>query len=165
MYKYGEIKRTIYDANDIIVDNNIAQVVLRNKKQEIVGHALIDSEDVGIINNYKWHIKKSKNTDYAVCNIKGKSIFMHQMIMNYYGDKDIDHIDHNGLNNCKRNLRIISHSLNIMNQYNDNNGIWHTSSNKYQAHIMVNGKDIYLGTFDTFEEAKQKRIEYEATLF
>ena len=90
---------------------------------------------------------------------------MHQMIMNYYGDKDIDHIDHNGLNNCKRNLRIISHSLNIMNQYNDNNGIWHTSSNKYQAHIMVNGKDIYLGTFDTFEEAKQKRIEYEATLF
>ena len=71
----------------------------------------------------------------------------------YYGEDDIDHIDNNGLNNCKYNLRIISHSLNLTNQHNSNNGVKKVPSGRYQAHITLNGKSIYLGTFDTFEEA------------
>lgn len=41
-----------------------------------------------------------------------------------------------------------------MNQHNEDNGIRKVPSGKYQAHIMVNGKDIHLGTFNTFKEAK-----------
>lgn len=165
MYKYGEIKRTIYDRNEIIIHNDYAEVVLRDKKQNIVGSAEINIEDIDKVKDFKWHIKRSRNTDYAVYNNHGRSVFMHQIILDYYGDKDIDHIDNNGLNNRKNNLRIISHSLNLINQHNENNGVKKVPSGRYQAHIMVNGKDIYLGTFDTFAEAKQKRTDYEASLF
>lgn len=165
MHKYGEIKRTIYDKNEIIVHNDYVEIVLRDKKQNVVGSAEIDIEDIDKVKEFKWHMKKSKNTNYAVYNCQGHSVFMHQVILDYYGENDIDHINNNGLNNRKSNLRIISHSLNIMNQHDKSNGVKKVPSGRYQAHIMVNGKDIYLGTFDTFQEAKQKRTEYEATLF
>lgn len=165
MYKHGEIKRTIYDKNEIIIHDNYAEIILRNKEQEIVDSALIDIEDIDKVKNFKWHIKKSINTDYAVYNDNGHSIFMHRIILNYNGNDDVDHINHNGLDNRKSNLRVISHSLNIMNQHNESNGVKKTPGGKYQAHIMINGQTIYLGTFETFEEAKEKRMEYEATLF
>ncbi len=165
IYKNKEIKRTIYDKNEIIIHNGYAEIILRDKEQNIVGSAEINIEDIDKVKDFKWHIKKSRNTNYAVCNNHGKSVLMHQIILNYYGDKDIDHIDNNGLNNRKNNLRIISHSLNLINQHNESNGVKKVPSGKYQAHIMVNGKTIYLGTFNTFEEAKQKRMEYEVTLF
>lgn len=165
MYKYGEIKRTIYDRNEIIIHNDYAEIVLRDKEQNIVGSAEIDIEDIDKVKDFKWHIKKSRNTNYVVYNNHGRSVFMHQVVLDYYGDKDIDHIDNNGLNNRKNNLRIISHSLNLINQHNESNGVRKVPSGNYQAHIMVNGKDIYLGTFSTFAEAKQKRTDYEASLF
>ena len=165
MYKYGKLNRTIYDKNEIVIYNNYAELVLRDKKQNIVGKVIIDIEDINKVTKYKWHIKRSRNTNYAVCNKHGKSVFIHQVIMNYYGENDIDHIDHNGLNNRKYNLRIISHSLNLINQHNEDNGVKRLPSGKFQAHIAINGKTIYLGTFNTFQEAKQKRTEYEASLF
>lgn len=164
IYNHGEIKRTIYDRNEIILHENYAEIILRDKYQNIVGKAIIDIEDVDKVKDLKWHIKTSRNTNYAVYNDKGRSIFIHQIILDYYGEKDIDHINHDGLDSRKENLRIVSHSINIMNQYNEDNGIRKVPSGKYQAHIMVNGKDIHLGTFNTFEEAKQKRVEYEASL-
>lgn len=165
MYKNGEIKRTIYDRNDIILHEQYANVLLRDKEQNIVGYAQIDLDDVDKVKQYKWHIKKSDNTCYAVYNDKGNTVFMHRIILEYDGDKDVDHIDNNGLNNRKTNLRIITHSLNIINQHKKSKGIKKTSSGKYQAHITIDNKTIYLGTFDTYEEAKQKRADFEANLF
>lgn len=157
MYKYGKIKRTIYDRNEVIIHNDYAEIILRNKQQNIVGSAEIDIEDIDKIKDFKWHIKKSRNTNYAVYNNKGHSIFMHRVILDYQGDADVDHRDNNGLNNRKNNLRILSHSLNLINQHDKSNGVRKTSSGKYQSHIMIDGKSIYLGTFDTFIEAKQKK--------
>lgn len=165
MYKHGRIDKTIYDRNEIIIYDDYAEIVLRNKEQHIIGKVAIDIEDINKVTKYKWHIKQSRNTNYAVYNKHGKSVFIHQIIMDYYGDNDIDHIDHDGLNNRKHNLRIVSHSLNLINQHNADNGVKKTPSGKFQAHITINDKTIYLGTFDTFQEAKQKRTEYEATLF
>lgn len=62
-------------------------------------------------------------------------------------------------------IRIITHSLNIINQHKKSKGIKKTFSGKYQAHITIDNKTIYLGTFDTYEEAKQKRADFEANLF
>ena len=90
---------------------------------------------------------------------------MHRVILEYKGDKDVDHIDNNGLNNRKTNLRIITHSLNIINQHRESKGTKKTPSGKYQSYITIDNKTIYLGTFDTYEEAKQKRTYFEANLF
>ena len=165
MYKFGKIKRTIYDRNDIIYHGNYAEIVLRDKNAEICGYAEIDIEDIDKVKNLKWHIKNSRNTQYAVHNDHGHARFMHEVILEYDGDKEIDHIDHNGLNNRKSNLRIVTHSQNIMNQHNETNGVKQVPSGRYQAHITVNGKSVYLGTYDTFKEAKEARTNYEASLF
>lgn len=74
--------------------------------------------------------------------------------MNYYGDQDVDHINGDGLDNRKNNLRIVSHAKNMLNRQGIH-GIKKVPSGKYQACIGINYKGIYLGTFNTYEEAKE----------
>ena len=79
--------------------------------------ALVDDEDFERLNRFKWcALKKNKDIFYAVTNIGGrinhKSITMHQFIT---GRNGTDHIDHNGCNNQKHNLRKCNQSENNMN--------------------------------------------------
>ena len=80
---------------------------------------IVDDEDYNYINLHKWCVSKDKNTYYARrTNKLGKTIPMHRIIMNPPGDKQIDHINHinhNGLDNRKENLRICTNAQNIMN--------------------------------------------------
>lgn len=81
--------------------------------------------------------------------------------MNYYElDKDVDHINRNGLDNRKSNLRIVSHSKNLMNQ-GEKTGIKKVPSGKYQVTIWRNYQMYYLGTYDTFDEAYSVRKKAE----
>jgi len=80
---------------------------------------LVDDEDFDYINSFKWHLKKHRNTFYA-CRTKGdkrKDHFkMHRVIMKITDpDIQIDHKDHNGLNNQKSNLRKATHRQNKYN--------------------------------------------------
>lgn len=72
----------------------------------------------------------------------------------------VDHIDGNPLNNCRDNLRIATHSQNLMNkgkQSTNTSGYkgvsWHKGARKWAAQIIVNGKRLYIGEFKTPEEA------------
>jgi len=78
--------------------------------------------------------------------------------------KQIDHIDGNALNNCPQNLRLASASQNQFNRKRQkNNATGHKNisfikkSNRYHCAIRVNGKDIFVGLFDTIKEAVIKR--------
>lgn len=124
--------------------------------------ALVDDEDFKLINQYLWHIQKDKNIYYAIASHTKfhKSFKMHRLILNPPINKMIDHIDGNGLNNQKANLRICSCSENQKNR----NSIF--GSSKYlgvcihvvnnvgwTAHIRTNGIQKHLGRFKTQEEA------------
>jgi len=91
----------------------------------------------------------------------------------YYGSLplEIDHEDGDALNDRIRNLRAVTHIQNSMNKKkykNNSSGIkgvkWHKASNKWMAVISVNRREIYLGIFNTIEEAsivrKQAEIQY-----
>lgn len=71
----------------------------------------------------------------------------------------IDHIDRNPLNNNIENLRIATQSQNQINSRKPKNnttgykGVLATPSGKFQARLGFNGKKLYLGLFDTAEEA------------
>lgn len=72
----------------------------------------VDDEDFDRINKFKWTLKKSHNTFYARRSSKSPTwILMHREIINV-DDKSIhyDHVDTNGLNNQKINLRRCNHS-------------------------------------------------------
>lgn len=166
IYRRGHTYETIYDKNEIKIYDGYAEIVLKNKHGIEVGRAKIDIDDVEKAKHYKWHLRKAPRTSYVATTLKGgEKLFLHRFVIDYNGDLDVDHIDHDGLNNQKENLRIVTHSLNLINQHNEDNGVKKTPSNRYSATIMLQGKSIYLGTFDTYQEAKDIRMQYENKLY
>lgn len=70
----------------------------------------------------------------------------------------MDHINRNGLDNRKSNLRIVDHMTNMAN--NKHTGVKKVKSGRFQASCTRNYKTIYIGTFDTFDEAVAARAEF-----
>ena len=165
LYRNGKfLDITIYDSNEYIMHEDYAEIVLRDKHSCVAGVAIIDIEDVDIAKQYKWHMRKSLNTNYAVCTLKdGQKLFLHRLVLGYSGKDDVDHIDHNGLNNRKSNLRVVTHDTNLRNQHGNRKGVKRVGSGNYQAIITKDRKNIYLGTFPTYESALEARLKEKRT--
>lgn len=130
--------------------------------------AIVDDGDFEWLNRWKWYALRDRHTKsyYAVRNskrINGKQyrIFMAREILGLkYGNKrQSDHIDHSTLDNSRSNLRIVTHQKNQFNQKNTKGYYWHKAVRKYHAHIGLNGKRIYLGLFNTAEEARSAYLK------
>lgn len=127
-------------------------------------YATVDDEDYELVSKYNWTF----NNGYAKTHIKNKDVKMHRLIMGF-PDMDIDHIDGDGLDNRKINLRLVTSSQNHYNArlYVSNKsgykGVYLDGSkvNPWRAFIGVEGRRINLGHFKTFEEAKEARREAE----
>ena len=163
LYIYKKfLKETIYEPNEYIIHKDCAEIVLKNKNHEDVGHAIIDLEDVDKCKQYKWYMRRCRHTNYAMSTVvRYTKMFLHRFIIDYDGKDEVDHINRNGLDNRKSNLRIVDHKTNLRNQSQNRKGIWKTHNGRYRASITVNYKSIYLGTFDTYEEALEVRLQAE----
>ena len=129
--------------------------------------ALIDDEDYDLVSQYKWYARWDPHTKsfYAVTNIRkpnGKRtvLLMHRLIMNAKKGEQVDHINHNTIDNRKSELRLCTQSQNQHNRgCNSKNSsgykgvCWRKARQKWQAQIVLNGEKIYLGCFQTPEEA------------
>ena len=127
-----------------------------------------DDEDEALIKKYTWCIQKMSNGKfYVVTNIKGpdgkqKTKSLHQLIMNTPKGMDTDHIDGDPLNNRRKNLRKCTRSENMRNRGKTKSntsgfvGVY-AVGNRWQAMINYEGKNKYLGTFDTRSEAGRAR--------
>lgn len=164
--RYGKIKdRTRFDKNEIIIDKDIAKILLYDNDSNIINTTIIDASDIYKINKYKIF----KQGNYAYANINNKPIALHRIITDtvnvfYKRDKPIDHINGDTLDNRKENLRIVTcsqNSFNSIRQRNKTAGVRkHIQKNKYvsyQVYISVNKKQINLGYFKTKEQAKLAR--------
>ena len=128
---------------------------------------LVDDADYEKLSQHKWFAMKGGTTFYAVRHppiyIQRSLVYMHRIILNAKKGEEVDHEDHNGLNNQRFNLRKATRSGNCCNKrkHKDNvsgfKGVRlmknRILSKPYQAHIMVKGKKRYLGYFSTAEEA------------
>lgn len=72
----------------------------------------------------------------------------------------VDHVNHDGLDNRRCNLRLVTNAENQQNRRSPKGYRWHKEKQKWQPRIRLNGKDIFLGYYDTEEEAR--RIYSEA---
>lgn len=135
-------------------------------------YALVDDIDYEYLNRQNWNANYSKSTEsyYARRNIwlglKYTTQLMHRVIMErVLGRKlvkgeDVDHINHDTLDNRRENLRLASRSQNKRNgnKHKDNiNGYkgvdFNKAVQKYRARITVNYKTTHLGYFDSPEDA------------
>lgn len=163
---HGQIReRTIYDANDFIIDDIICWIILRNNKCEEVARTKIDTKYYKQIKNskLKWYLDNYgyPATTWTDKNGQLQRAFLHQLIIQLSGqevkdDEEIDHKDGNPLNNLDDNLRICTHSQNLQNKriYNNNkSGKKGVSWNKQAKNWQVYCAGEYQGAFNTIEEA------------
>lgn len=143
----------------IRVEGDVAYVTLTRGYE-----AVIDANDVPLVEGFNWQAQLRKWGVYAVRSERGVpkrgAILMHRVILGEPKDLDVDHIDGNGLNNRKCNLRKATKSQNMHNQgvrRSNTSGFkgvsWRESRNKWVAQICLKGKVKYLGMFDTPEDA------------
>lgn len=134
--------------------------------------ALVDDEDYEHLSKYKWtvSVNKTKTKAYAYrnprINKKQTSQLMHRVIAKAEIGIDIDHVDGNGLNNQKVNLRTCTESQNLQNREKHKKlssiykGVhFEKDRSKFRARIKVCGKSITLGRFDKEEDAAKKYNE------
>lgn len=130
-----------------------------------------DIEDYNKIKNYTWYqFNKGENGIYYIGDKNGKAL--HTIIMNTPNGFEVDHIDLNPLNNCKCNLRIVTHQQNQFNQplqKNNTSGYfgvrYYSLRKKYAARIKFNQRDIHLGYYKSKIEAAQARNVATRLLF
>lgn len=136
--------------------------------------------------NFKWFVdsRGNKRTQYAtrttrigMTNRRKLTIKMHKVISerelgrSLLVSEQIDHIDGNGLNNCRDNLRVVSNLQNAANQRKSKNntsgykGVSRNKNGRYTAHIRCNWIQHHLGTFATAEEAHEAYKKAAVELF
>ena len=129
------------------------------KKHKGKYFAKVDDEDYDFLMQWRWMINFSIRTKYAkrnTINNEGNKtlIAMQRIIMNCPDNFMVDHIDRDGLNNQKSNLRLVTR---IENGYNRTKNVdcvskfkgvtFNKSANRWQVQIVANGKRYYCGVF------------------
>jgi hypothetical protein len=121
---------------------------------------IVDAEDFEKLSGYKWYVIRKGRTFYAERADRGgrkkRNIPMHRQILDEPAGKCIDHINHNGLDNRRANLRIVTQEQNNWNnrKYRGNfssryKGVsWVKRNGRWLAKIVYKHKNIYIGYFD-----------------
>lgn len=119
--------------------------------------ALVDDEDYELASKYVWRALKTK-AGHVYAN--HSNFLLHRLITKAPKGLVVDHINCNGLDNRKTNLRVCTHSQNKAwgtqkPRPNNTSGyrgvVYH--GNKWSARIKVNYVRQVLGSFDTREAA------------
>lgn len=155
-------KQTLHGPNEIVVDGDIAEMTLYDKKGNSVAKTLIDTSMIEAVKEHRWYLN---DNGYVRNNAGPKRLYLHQIIMGEPPkNKEIDHINRNRLDNRKENLRFATRQINVLNcglQKDNMSGItgvyWNRTKKKWQAYIRVNGKQIYLGRFKRKRDASKAR--------
>lgn len=127
--------------------------------------AIIDASDAELIGAFNWFAMPRPHTNYAFANkekANGKrcALLMHRLIMGESSNLFVDHINRNGLDNRRCNLRFATPQQNCANsttRRDNKSGVkgvgWRKDRQKWRAQITVNGRSKSLGHYDTRDEA------------
>jgi hypothetical protein len=125
--------------------------------------AIIDADDADYVLAYNWTLRIQKTRRYAIRALPGgrKNVFLHVDLIGPLPDGvEVDHINGDGLDCRRENMRTATHSQNMHNaavhrdarsgykgvSFNPRNGRW-------VARMRIDGKHRHLGTFDSPEDA------------
>jgi hypothetical protein len=128
--------------------------------------AIVDDIDVDVLSRWKWQALVVSDsliyarTTEAIGGGKYRDLLMHRLILPLPFKLVVDHIDGNGLNNVRSNLRPASHRENIWASRRHRGasstgfiGVSLDKRGRYRAYVGANGKREELGSFATAEEA------------
>jgi hypothetical protein len=158
----------------IQIDGDIARVPLSRGLT-----AVIDASDAALVAPFNWYASVRRRGDgsirtaYAVRTERNgsKTIQMHREIVRPADGLYPDHVNGDGLDNRRANLRLATsgqNSLNRRNRYDCTSGAKgvcrHKATGKWRAQIMSDGKYYHLGLFDSVEEASAAYVNASKSL-
>lgn len=134
---------------------------MKTIKLENYGISTIDDSDHNIVKKHSWRIISGKysRTQYAYTWFKGKILTMHRLIMKAKKDQIVDHVNGDGLDNTRSNLRFatkLQNSWNHKRQLNSRSpfvGVCQYTPSYFVAQITNCGKRHFLGVYKTAKEA------------
>lgn len=127
-------------------------------------HAKVDPQDYEALSRHRWMAKPftTKRQGYYACRKdQGTTVYLHRQIMSPAAGMVVDHIDGDGLNNCRSNLRVVTKADNAMNSAGRSasgfRGVYYSPDRgKWRAYVTrPTGGRMWLGGFETAEEAAQ----------
>lgn len=160
----------------IRVEGNIAYIPLT------LGYeAIIDAADVPLVEGWCWRAMVSRRKDGSVYTVyarrsfrlngKMETAYLHRQVSGEVSGMDVDHLDGNGLNNRRANLRHATRSQNMHNQRisaSNTSGykgvVWSKAAQKWQAQIKINRKCKVIGYFVRVEDAADAYATASAAL-
>lgn len=124
------------------------------------GHVvLFDDADAELVLQYNWYVHHDGPRDYARESGKVR-IFMHSLLLDVQAPCFPDHVNGNGLDNRRCNLRPATKAENSRNRPAQRGSssrfkgvAWHKHKRKWQSRIQIEGKLIHLGCFAVEEDA------------
>ena len=121
--------------------------------------AIVDAADYERLNRYKWCAMKGGAKLYACRTTGRRTILMHRFLMNPPKGMVVDHIDGNGLNNRRSNLRICTHQQNMCNTRPKGKGsrykgvCWDKNRKQWIVVVRCGERHVHVGRFDDETEA------------
>lgn len=154
------------------VRGDITAIIINSPKYGRL-EALISTCNLEVVQEFPntWCVNRIKalNTFYVYghtprLNGKQGSVCLHRLVTNAQVGTDVDHKNHDGLNNTDDNLRVCTTAENGQNrqgaQCNSKSGIrgvcWVEQSKKWRARFRVKGKVVFLGFYTDLSEAEQE---------
>lgn len=150
--------------NDLTVffDGGCVFISLRARDGSIRALAIADEDDFDLIRQYRWRLyNRGHHVGGRLAGSRGPTHYMHHIVLGQVPTRplEVDHIDGNGLNNKRSNLRIVTKSQNQQNKSRSHGSsrfrgvYWDRSRDKWHAQVCLNGKMINLGRYSSEEEA------------
>lgn len=127
--------------------------------------ALVDDADMQAVQQHRWFwqpTQRGRGGGYAYTAIKGRTVYMHRLILTAPDGVEVDHANGDGCDNRRQNLRLCSHSLNMANQrsapgVSGYRGVHPTQSSvrPFTVKLRCGGVDYRAGRFaDVIDAAK-----------
>ena len=132
--------------------------------------AIVDDEDFEWLSKYTWHYLQ---IGYAATTLykdkKKHNITMHRLILKFPKGKDVDHINHDTIDNRKSNLRVCSRSQNLWNMAKFDNqykGVtFYKKLKRWRTCLHYKYKFIHVGYFTNPEDAARAYNQKAKELF
>lgn len=151
--------RPIRQPNVVVVEEGIAWIVLTGQHGEEVARTCVDVDDLPIVRAHRWRVTRGSDPGakpYVVAHDAG---LLHRLLLGAPRGHEVDHVDRDGLNNRRTNLRIVTRAQNAQNVQRDGRAlprnVYPNGPHHYAARVTVGGVKHHGGTYATVEEAAE----------